>query len=80
MEVAYGTGEPQEARLFPSPPVLDLHGGFWLGPFPGQRAGVTAEAFDAEGMRLGRIKAPRTPLAMPGQPDPQPDTDCPRAA
>ena len=78
-EVTYGAGEPQEARLFPSPPVLGLPGGFWIAPFPGQCARVTAEAFDAEGMPLGRIKTPRPPPAKPGQPDPQPDTDCPTA-
>jgi hypothetical protein len=80
VEVTYGTGEPQKARLFPSPPVLGLHGGFWIAPFPGQCARVTAEAFDAEGMPLGRIETPRPRPVKPGQPDPQPDTDCPTAA
>jgi hypothetical protein len=79
VEVTYGTGEPREARLFPSPPVLGLDGGFWIAPFPGLCARVSAEAFDAEGMPLGRIKTPRPRPVKPGQPDPQPDTDCPEA-
>jgi hypothetical protein len=80
VEVTYGNGEAQEARLFPSPPVLGLPGGFWIAPFPGLCARVMAEAFDAEGMPLGRIKTPKPRPVKPGQPDPQPDTDCPRAA
>ena len=75
VEVTYGNGEAQKARLFPSPPVLGLSGGFWIAPFPGQCARVKAEAFDAEGMPLGRIETPRPPPVKPGQPDPQPDTD-----
>jgi hypothetical protein len=80
VEVTYGNGEAQKARLFPSPPVLDLRGGFWIAPFPGLCARVTAEAFDAEGMPLGRIETPRPRPVKPGQPDPQPDTDCPESA
>jgi hypothetical protein len=79
VEVTYGNGEPQEARLFPSPPVLGLRGGFWIAPFPGLCARVTADAFDADGMPLGRIETPRPLPVKPGQPDPQPDTDCPEA-
>jgi hypothetical protein len=79
VEVTYGAGEPQEARLLPSPPVLGLRGGFWMAPFPGQCARVIVEAFDAQGVRLARVKTPRPPPTKPGQPDPQPDTHCPKA-
>jgi hypothetical protein len=79
VEVTYGAGEPQEARLLPSTPVLGLRGGFWIAPFPGLCARVIVDAFDAQGMRLTRVKTPRPPPTKPGQPDPQPDTDCPTA-
>jgi hypothetical protein len=80
VEVTYGAAEPQQARLFPSPLVLGLRGGFWIAPFPGMCARVIVDAFDAHGTRLARVKTPRAPPAKPGQPDPQPDTDCPAAA
>jgi hypothetical protein len=79
VEVTYGAGEPQKARLFPSPPVLGLRGGFWIAPFPGQCARVSVDAFDAQGMRLARVRTPRPPPTKPGQPSPQPDTHCPKA-
>lgn len=79
VEVTYGSGEPQQARLLPSPPVLGLRGGFWIAPFPGQCARVSVEAFDAQGVRLARLRTPRPPPTKPGQPDPQPDTHCPKA-
>jgi hypothetical protein len=79
VEVRFGAGEPQEARLFPSPPLLGLRGGFWIAPFPGLCVRVTVDAFDAHGRRLARVRTPRPPPTKPGQPDPQPDTDCPKA-
>lgn len=79
VEVTYGAGEPQAARLLPSPPVLGLRGGYWIAPFAGQCARVLVEAFDGEGNLLGRVRVPERPPPKPGQPDPQPDEGCPKA-
>jgi hypothetical protein len=56
VEVRFGDGEPVEARLMPSPPVLGFEGRFWLAPFAAYCAVVSAEAFDAGGASLGRIE------------------------
>jgi hypothetical protein len=77
VEVSYGAGEAQQARLFPSPPVLGLRGGFWIAPFAGQCTIVSARAFDAEGSPLDRVETPRPRPTKPGQPSPQPRDDCP---
>ncbi|HEV3378600.1 MAG TPA: hypothetical protein VG126_15120 [Thermoleophilaceae bacterium] len=77
VEVTFGAGQPREARLLPSPPVLGFRGRFWIAPFPGQCMVSAAEAFDAEGNVLSRIEIPPAPPPKPGQPSPQPNEDCP---
>jgi hypothetical protein len=79
VEVTFGAGPPMEARILPGQPVLGFHGRFWIAPFAGQCATVSARAFDGEGNRIGRVKVPEAPPPKPGQPDPQPNTDCPTA-
>jgi hypothetical protein len=78
VEVIYGAGEPQPARLFPSPPVLGLSGVFWIAPFSGQCTIVSARAFDAEGSPLDRVETPSPRPTKPGQPSPQPNEHCPK--
>jgi hypothetical protein len=78
VEVTFGAGRPMEARILPGQPILGFHGRFWIAPFAGQCAIVSARAFDGEGNPLGRVKTPRPAPTKPGQPDPQPDTDCPK--
>jgi hypothetical protein len=79
VEVTFGAGPPMEARILPGQPILGFHGRFWIAPFVGQCAIVSARAFDGEGNPLGRVETPEAPPPKPGQPDPQPDTDCPKA-
>jgi hypothetical protein len=78
VEVIYGAGEPQPARLFPSPPVLGLSGGFWIAPFSGQCTIVSARAFDPEGSPLDRVETPSPRPTKPGQPSPHPNGHCPK--
>jgi hypothetical protein len=77
VEVTFGAGAPMEARILPSPPMLGLRGRFWIAPFDGQCATVSAQAFDGEGNPLGPTGIPPPPQAKPGPPPPQPDEDCP---
>lgn len=77
--MTFGEGAPMEARILPSPPVLGFRGRFWIAPFDGECAIVSARAFDGEGRPLGRIRTPAAPPPMPGRPSPQPDEDCPAA-
>jgi hypothetical protein len=79
VEVTFGAGKPMEARILPGLPVLGFRGRFWIAPFAGQCAIASARAFDGEGNLLGRVRVPERPPPKPGQPDPQPDTDCPKA-
>lgn len=79
VEVTFGAGKPMEARILPGLPVLGFRGRYWIAPFAGQCAIVSARAFDGEGNPLGRIRIPERPPPKPGQPDPQPDEDCPKA-
>jgi hypothetical protein len=78
VEVVYGAGEPQQARLFPSPPVLGLRGSFWIAPFSGLCMTVSARPLDGQGRPLGRVEAPKPPPTKPGQPSRQSDKDCPK--
>jgi hypothetical protein len=77
VEVTFGAGEPQEARLLNSPPVLGFDGRFWIAPFPGLCMTVEAQAFDAEGKSLGRIEIPMAPPPKPGQPPRRRNKHCP---
>jgi hypothetical protein len=78
IEVTFGAGPPMEARILPGQPMLGFHGRFWIAPFAGQCAIVSARAFDGEGNPLGRVRIPERPPPKPGQPDPQPREDCPK--
>ena len=79
IDVTFGAGAPMEARILPGQPMLGYHGRFWIAPFAGQCAIVSARAFDGEGNPLGRVKTPEAP-PKPGQRSPQPDEDCPTAS
>jgi hypothetical protein len=79
VEVTYGEGAPMEARILPGEPMLGYHGRFWIAPFDGQCAIVSARAFDGEGNLLGRSRIREAPPPKPGEPSPQPSEDCPKA-
>jgi hypothetical protein len=79
VEVTFGEGAPMEARILAGEPMLGFHGRYWIAPFDGQCAIVSARAFDGEGNPLGRVRIPERPPPKPGQPDPQPREDCPKA-
>ena len=53
IEVTFGAGPPMEARILPGQPSLGYHGRFWIAPFAGRCASVSAQAFDGEGRLLG---------------------------
>ena len=53
IEVTFGSAPPMEARILPGQPSLGYHGRFWIAPFAGQCASVSAQAFDGEGRLLG---------------------------
>jgi hypothetical protein len=78
VEVTFGAGPPMEARILPGQPMLGFHGRFWIAPFAGQCAIVSARAFDGEGNLLGRVRVPEAPPPKPGEPSPQPNEDCPK--
>jgi hypothetical protein len=79
VEATFGQGAPMEARILPGQPMFGFHGRFWIAPFAGQCAIVSARAFDGEGNLLGRVQVPKAPPPKPGEPPPQPDKDCPKA-
>ncbi len=79
VEVTFGEAKPMEARILPGQPMLGFHGRFWIAPFDGQCAIVSARAFDGEGNLLGRSRIPEAPPPKPGEPSPQPTEDCPKA-
>ena len=78
VEVTFGDGEPMEARILPSPPILGFRGRFWIAPFAGQCGIVLARAFDGAGNLLGRARIREEPPPKPGEPSPQPTEDCPK--
>jgi hypothetical protein len=79
IEVSFGAGPPMEARILPGQPMLGFHGRFWIAPFAGECAVVSARAFDGEGNAIGRVRTPIAPPPEPGEPSPQPRKDCPKA-
>jgi hypothetical protein len=79
VEVTFGDGDKQPARLLESPRALGFAGRFWIAGFPGACMRVSAEAFDAQGRSLGRVEVPEAPPPAPGEPAPLPTEDCPTA-
>jgi hypothetical protein len=57
VEVTFGGDAPMEARILPGQPMLGFHGRFWIAPFAGECARVSARAFDGDGNPLGEARA-----------------------